>query len=78
MAAPMETCSSIHRKQGNQNREDGNTEALWVWNFNLNDPLDGQGHEMSRAITGEYNLVRNGNMITAIYLCKRWQGQELF
>lgn len=42
--------------QGNQNREDGNTEALWVFNFDLYN-IDGQGHEMSRAITGNYNQI---------------------
>ncbi len=41
--------------KGNQNREDGNAEALWVWQFDLYN-LDGQGHEMSRATVGEYNL----------------------
>ena len=47
--------------EGNQNREDGNTEALWVFQFNLYD-VDGQGHEMNRAVTGEYNLIRNGKL----------------
>lgn len=63
---------------GNQNREDGNTEALWVWNFKLNDPLDGQGHEMSRAITGEYNLARNGNMILQFTYARGGRGKNYF
>src|SRR5690606_13606127 len=41
-------------KEGNQNREQGNTEALWVFQFELNS-IDGQGHEMSRALVGRYN-----------------------
>lgn len=47
-------------KEGNQNREQGNTEALWVFQFELNS-IDGQGNEMSRAVTGKYNTwVING------------------
>ncbi|GEO03726.1 membrane protein [Adhaeribacter aerolatus] len=47
-------------KEGNQNRNQGNTEALWVFQFNLNS-IDEQGNEMSRAVTGNYNLwVING------------------
>jgi hypothetical protein len=47
-------------KEGNQNREQGNTEALWVFQFALNS-IDGQGNEMSRAVTGNYNqIVING------------------
>lgn len=47
-------------KEGNQNREQGNTEARWVFQFELNS-IDGQGNEMSRAVTGNYNLwVING------------------
>jgi hypothetical protein len=41
-------------KEGNQNRESGNTEALWVFQFELNS-IDVQGHEMSRAEVGRYN-----------------------
>lgn len=51
---------------GNQNREDGNTEALWVFQFNLYD-VDGRGHEMSRAITGEYNSIFPKGMIQFTY-----------
>jgi hypothetical protein len=47
-------------KEGNQNREQGNTEALWVFQFELNS-TDGQGHEWSRALVGRYNeYVING------------------
>lgn len=42
-------------KEGNQNREQGNTEALWVFQFELNS-IDVQGNEMSRSVTGNYNL----------------------
>lgn len=43
-------------KEGNQNRAQGNTEALWVFQFELNS-IDGQGNEMSRAVTGNYNQI---------------------
>ncbi|HBE39794.1 MAG TPA: RagB/SusD family nutrient uptake outer membrane protein, partial [Bacteroidales bacterium] len=43
-------------KEGNQNREQGNTEALWVHQFELN-AIDPQGNQMSRSITGNYNLM---------------------
>ncbi len=42
-------------KEGNQNREQGNTEALWVFQFELNS-IDEQGNQMSRSMTGAYNL----------------------
>jgi len=41
-------------KEGNQNREQGNTEALWVFQFELNN-IDEQGNEASRALVGRYN-----------------------
>jgi hypothetical protein len=63
---------------GNQNREDGNTEALWVWQFKLNDPLDGQGHEMNRAITGEYNLIKQGNLILQFTYERGGRGKNYF
>jgi starch-binding outer membrane protein, SusD/RagB family len=44
-------------KEGNQNRENGNTEALWVFQFSLNSAIDAQGNEMSRAEVGNYNLL---------------------
>lgn len=51
-------------KEGNQNREEGNTEALWVWQFTLNS-IDDQGNEMSRALVGNYNQI-NINGVRAI------------
>lgn len=42
-------------KEGNQNREQGNTEALWVWQFELYS-VDGQGSRLSRSHTGNYNV----------------------
>ena len=41
-------------KEGNQNREQGNTEALWVHQFELYS-IDKQGNQMSRSMTGAYN-----------------------
>ena len=64
--------------QGNQNREDGNTEALWVWQFKLYDPLDGQGHEMNRAITGEYNLIRQGSLSLQFTYERGGRGKNYF
>lgn len=47
-------------KEGNKNRSEGNTEALWVWQFELN-AVDRQGSQLSRSQTGNYNLwVING------------------
>ena len=43
-------------KEGNQNREQGNTEALWVFQFELANAVDAQGSELSRALTSNYNL----------------------
>jgi hypothetical protein len=43
-------------KEGNQNREQGNTEALWVFQFELANAVDVQGSELSRALTSNYNL----------------------
>lgn len=43
-------------KEGNQNREQGNTEALWVFQFELANAVDPQGSELSRALTSNYNL----------------------
>jgi len=42
--------------EGNQNREQGNTEALWVVQFELN-TIGGSGNQMSRAVTGNYNQI---------------------
>jgi len=41
-------------KEGNQNREDGNKEALWVFQFQIY-AVDEQGNQMSRSVTGNYN-----------------------
>lgn len=43
-------------KEGNQNREQGNTEALWVFQFDPANAVDAQGSELSRALTSNYNL----------------------
>jgi len=43
-------------KEGNQNREQGNTEALWVFQFELANAVDPQGSELSRALTANFNL----------------------
>lgn len=51
-------------KEGNQNREDGNSEALWVWQFTLNS-VDERGNEMSRALVGNYNQI-NINGVRAL------------
>lgn len=64
--------------QGNQNREDGNTEALWVWQFKLYDPLDGRGHEMSRAVTGEYNLIRQDGLSLQFTYARGGRGKSYF
>ncbi len=64
--------------KGNQNREQGNTEALWVWQFKLYDNLDGQGHEMSRAITGEYNLIRNERLSLQFTYERGGRGKNYF
>ena len=63
--------------QGNQNRKDGNTEALWVFNFDLYN-LDGQGHEMSRAITGEYNLIRQDGLSLQFTYGRGGRGKNYF
>jgi len=63
--------------KGNQNREDGNTEALWVFQFDLYN-LDGQGHELSRAITGEYNLIRNKSLSLQFTYERGGRGKNYF
>jgi len=62
---------------GNQNREDGNTEALWVFQFKLYD-LDGQGHEMNRAVTGEYNLIRQDGLSLQHTYARGGRGKSYF
>jgi hypothetical protein len=58
-------------KDGNQNRENGNTEALWVFQFTLNSAIDAQGHEMSRATVGNYNLITIGGKRPLQYTYER-------
>jgi hypothetical protein len=58
-------------KEGNQNRENGNTEALWVFQFTLNSAIDEQGHEMSRAEVGNYNLITIGGKRPLQYTYER-------
>ena len=62
---------------GNQNREDGNTEALWVFSFNLYD-IDGRGHEMSRATIGEYNLIRQDRLSIKFTYARGGRGKSYF
>lgn len=45
-------------KDGNQNREQGNKEALWVFQFELFNPIDEQGHQLSRSEVGTYNSIK--------------------
>jgi hypothetical protein len=44
-------------KEGNQNREQGNKEALWVFQFQLFNSIDEQGHQLSRSEVGTYNSI---------------------
>jgi len=44
-------------KEGNQNREQGNKEALWVFQFQLFNSIDGQGSQMARSEVGNYNKI---------------------
>ena len=45
-------------KEGNQNREQGNKEALWVFQFELYNSIDEQGHQLSRSEVGTYNSIK--------------------
>jgi len=45
-------------KEGNQNREQGNKEALWVFQFELYNSIDEQGHQLSRSEVGSYNSIK--------------------
>ncbi len=58
-------------KEGNQNRENGNSEALWVFQFTLNSAIDAQGNEMSRATVGNYNLITIGGKRPLQYTLER-------
>lgn len=45
-------------KEGNQNRgQQGNKEALWVFQFQLFNAIDEQGHQLSRSEVGTYNNI---------------------
>ncbi len=44
-------------KEGHQNREQGNKEVLWVFQFELFNSIDEQGHQLSRAEVGTYNSI---------------------
>ena len=66
-------------KEGNQNREEGNTEALWVFQFTLNSAIDEQGHEMSRATVGRYGEWKvGGNAIFAYTYERGGRGKAYF
>jgi len=57
-------------KEGNQNREQGNKEALWVFQFELGS-VDGQGQEMARATVGNYNQIVIGGKRALQYTLER-------
>ncbi len=58
-------------KEGNQNREQGNKEALWVFQFELYSSIDEQGHELSRATIGTYNSIKIGGVAPLQYTVQR-------
>jgi hypothetical protein len=58
-------------KEGNQNREQGNKEALWVFQFELYNSIDEQGHELSRATIGTYNSIKIGGVAPIQYTVQR-------
>ena len=58
-------------KEGNQNREQGNKEALWVFQFELYNSIDDQGHELSRATIGTYNSFKIGGVAPIQYTVER-------
>jgi hypothetical protein len=58
-------------KEGNQNREQGNKEALWVFQFELYNSIDEQGHELSRATIGTYNSIKIGGVAPLQYTVQR-------
>lgn len=57
-------------KEGNQNREQGNKEALWVFQFELS-AVDVQGQEMARATVGNYNQIVVGGKRPIQYTLER-------
>jgi starch-binding outer membrane protein, SusD/RagB family len=66
-------------KEGNQNREQGNTEALWVFQFELYSGIDPQGSQLSRSHTGNYNLwVINGKRPLQYTLERGGRGKSYF
>jgi hypothetical protein len=58
-------------KEGNQNRSQGNTEALWVFQFTLNSAIDERGNEMSRATVGRYGEWKIGGKAVFAYTYER-------
>lgn len=58
-------------KEGNQNRSQGNTEALWVFQFTLNSSIDERGNEMSRAVVGRYGEWKIGGNAVFAYTYER-------
>jgi starch-binding outer membrane protein, SusD/RagB family len=58
-------------KEGNQNREQGNKEALWVFQFQLFNAIDGQGNQMSRSETGNFNKITVGGKTPIQYTVER-------
>ncbi len=58
-------------KEGNQNREQGNKEALWVFQFQLYNTIDEQGHQLSRAEVGTYNSIKVGGVAPIQYTVGR-------
>ncbi len=45
-------------KEGNQNYQTGNHEVLWVFQFEMFNSIDEQGHQLSRAEVGTYNSIK--------------------
>jgi hypothetical protein len=58
-------------KEGNQNREQGNKEALWVFQFQLYNTIDEQGHQLSRSEVGTYNSIKVGGVAPIQYTVGR-------
>ena len=58
-------------KEGNQNREQGNKEVLWVFQFELYNSIDEQGHQLSRSEVGTYNSIKVGGIAPIQYTVER-------
>jgi hypothetical protein len=58
-------------KEGNQNREQGNKEALWVFQFQLYNSIDAQGSQIARSEVGNYNKITVGGKGTVQYTVER-------